>query len=221
MGRLRQSTCGVDCGSPGYAKDVQRVGDGDCRGHRHGSGSRASRAARGSATRLRLHAEPAWWLRVERYFFFAMSIRFVSASPLPDLLASEGEPVHGGSAGPVHGGSARWNPVCGIWTRHDGDGRHPPGGADSETLALEGVSFGWDSFTLRYSARDLLRRPEQRQRDQHEFRHYDGIGGTAESPRLHEAERRDLRGVCGKRREDGNCISRSVANRCDGRGVND
>jgi hypothetical protein len=176
-----------------------------------------------ASTRLRLHAEPARWFRAERCFFFAVSIRFVSASPLPDLLASEGESVHGGSAGPVHGGSARWKPVRGIWTRHDGDGRHPPSGSDRATLALEGVSFGWDRFALRHSARDLLRRTvhaEQGQRDQHELRHHDSIDGTAESPRLREPERRDLRGIGGKRREGRNCISRGVTNRCDGRGIN-
>ena len=145
----------------------------------------------------------------------------MSASPLPDLLASEGESVYGGSAGPVHCCSARWNPVCGIWTRDDGDGHHPPGGSDREALALEGVPFGWDSFALRHSARDLLRRAEQRQRDQHELRHHDGVGGTAESPRLREPAGPYQRGVGGKRRDGGNCISRGVANRCDGRGVND
>ncbi len=55
----------------------------------------------------------------------------------------------------------------------------------------------------------------------HELRHHDGVGGTAESPRLRQPAGPYQRGVGGKRRDGGNCISRGVANRCDGRGVND
>ncbi len=98
-------------------------------------------------------------------------IRFVSASPLPDLLAGESKSVYGGGAGPVHGGCARWNPICGIRPRHDGDGHYPLGGSDSETHATKGISFGRFSFPFRHFARDLLRCAEQRQRHQHEFRH--------------------------------------------------
>ena len=48
------------------------------------------------------------------------------------------------------GGSARRDSqkVCGVWSRHDGDGHHPPSGADSAADAVEGVSFGWNSFPL-------------------------------------------------------------------------
>jgi len=99
-----------------------------------------------------VHAEPARWFRAQRYFFFAVPIHLVSASPLPELLASEGESVHGGSAGPVHGGSARWErdsyTICGVRTRHDGDGHHPPGCSDGDAHATKGIPFGRNGVAL-------------------------------------------------------------------------
>jgi len=132
-------------------KDVQCVGDGDCRRLDTGVDP-PIRRCKGFCYKVRLHSEQARRFRAERYF--SSPCPFASCPP-PSCPTCSPAKVNQSTAAVLDQSTAAvldGSPVCGIWTRDDGDGHHPPGGSDREALALEGVSFGWTA-----SLSDILR----------------------------------------------------------------
>src|SRR5260370_13868169 len=106
---------------------------------------------------------------------------------MSQLSASEGESVHGGSAGSIDSSRAGWESLCGVRTRHHGDGHHSPSGANGAIAAVEGISCGWNGLPFRRSARDLLWSEQQRQRNQYEFRVQVELVGATKSAVLRQS----------------------------------
>ena len=91
------------------------------------------------------------------------------AAALPHLRCGLRKSAHGGDAGSAHGGHAGRLAVRGIRARHDGAGRHSPGGADRKAAAAEGVQRERQRIAFEYPGGNLLRGAEQRESHQHEF----------------------------------------------------